>query len=53
MPAGVLPVSAHQTFHDCTCGSAMRNIRGPLEPIISGGPSGRGPRGRSSQSRAW
>ncbi len=27
-------------------------MRGLLEPISSGGPSGRGPRGRNSQSRA-
>ena len=52
-PPGALPVSANQLFQAWTCGTAMRSIRGPFEPIISGGPSGRGPRGSSSQSRAW
>ena len=33
--------------------ASIASIRGPFEPIISGGPPGRGPRGRSSQSRAW
>ena len=28
------------------------DVRGADEPIMIGGPSGRGPRGRSSQSRA-
>ena len=34
-------------------GAAIRSIRGPFEPIIRGGPVGLGPRGSSSQSRAW
>ena len=50
---GALPVSVYQTFQASTCGRVIASIRGPFEPIISGGPSGRGPRGRSSQSRAW
>ena len=33
--------------------SSIRSIRGPFDPMSSGGPPGRGPRGRSSQSRAW
>ena len=32
--------------------AAMLSIRGRVVPSISGGPSGRGPRGSSSQSRA-
>ena len=47
-PSGALPMSANQLFHAWTCGAAMRSIRGPFEPIISGGPLGRGPRGSSS-----
>ena len=33
-------------------GAAMRIMRSPLVPMRMGGPSGRGPRGRSSQFRA-
>jgi hypothetical protein len=43
----------YHAFHASTWGSVMRSMRGPIEPIISGGPPGRGPRGSSSQSRAW
>ena len=53
MPSGRLPVSLYQAFHASAWAIVARSIRGPFEPIISGGPSGRGPRGRSSQSRAW
>ena len=52
-PSGRLPMSANQEFQASACGIVMRSIRGPFEPIISGGPPGRGPRGSSSQSRAW
>jgi hypothetical protein len=47
-----LPNQAYQAFHDWTWGRAIRSIRGPSEPIISGGPSGLGPLGRSRQSAA-
>ena len=52
-PSGRLSVSLYQAFQESTWGMVIRSIRGPIEPIISGGPAGRGPRGRSSQSRAW
>ena len=42
MPAGVLPMSAYHVFQASTYGSAIRSIRGPLEPMSSGGPPGRG-----------
>ncbi len=52
-PATSLPVSLYQAFHESAWAMVARSIRGPIEPIISGGPAGRGPRGRSSQSRTW
>ena len=33
--------------------AAMDSIRSPMEPTIRGGPFGRGPRGKSAESRAW
>ena len=53
MPLGALPVSAYHEFQASTWGAVIRSIRSPFEPIRSGGPPGRGPRGSSSQSRAW
>ena len=52
-PAGRFSMSLYQAFHESAWAIVARSIRGPFEPIISGGPAGRGPRGRSSQSRAW
>ena len=51
--SGRFPMSTNQAFHASACAIVARSIRGPIEPIISGGPAGRGPRGSSSQSRAW
>ncbi len=53
MPSGRLPVSLYQEFHESAWAIVVRSMRGPFEPIINGGPSARGPRGSSSQSRAW
>ena len=52
-PSGRFPMSLYQLFQESAWAIVARSIRGPFEPIISGGPAGRGPRGRSSQSRAW
>ena len=48
-PSAVLPKSANHVFHQAACGSAIESMRGPLEPIISGGgDAGRGRRTASS-----
>ena len=52
-PEAALPVSLYQPFQASACAIVARSIRGPFDPIMSGGPAGRGPRGSSSQSRAW
>ena len=53
IPLGELPNQVNHAFHDCTCGSVIDSIRSPIEPTISGGPCGRGPRGMSSASVSW
>ena len=51
-PLGRFPNPSNQAFQASTCGAVIASIRSPLEPTMSGGPPGRGPRGTSSQSRA-
>ena len=53
MPSARFPRSLYQLFQELAWAIVARSMRGPFEPIINGGPAGRGPRGRSSQSRAW
>ena len=48
-----LPVSSNHAFQASACRAVSPSIRSPVVPIIIGRPLGRGPRGRSSHSRAW
>ena len=53
MPAALLPVRVNQAFQESAKRAVRRSIRSPVVPSMIGGPVGRGPRGRSSHSRAW
>ena len=50
-PPGRFPMSTYQAFHASAWAIVARSIRGPIEPIISGGPGRRADRAAAARSR--